>query len=156
MGFILGLLGMGKAIWSFVTGVVTTILGNPTLRLILAFVVLAVIILALWLHGAKLGHELADARAALKNPATGQTWQAEAGVCAGNLARVSRSLDVQSAAVAQLQAAGKTATDAANIKVRAASVISDKLDQRAASVLAADPKGDACAAAVDILKGKYG
>lgn len=74
------------------------------------------------------------------------------GTCRGNTARLQTSLEAQSAAVAALEAAGRDATARAEKAVADARVASTQARRSANALLALQPVGDECQAALILLR----
>jgi hypothetical protein len=147
MGFLLKLLG-GSA-GPFIAGGVAVIIAG-----LLAFG---------GVQSARLAHAKADltsARTALKNPATGKTWQSEAvaaerdlGTCRGNLQNLQTSLNDQSASLTALAAAGQARTARADKALSVASGAVQAASKAAGAVMAAKAGDDRCASALTLIRG---
>ena len=99
---------------------------------------------------ARLNHAKADlgaAQAALLDPATRQTWQAEDIAAQASLVSLRAAIDAQNQAVTALRADGAAQTAAAQQAVTAQVAALKAAQAKAAQLLAAQPGADGCSAA---------
>lgn len=117
-------------------------------RRALAAISALVLVLAVAVQTARLQHaksDLAQARSALTNPATGRMWKAEATACAKVETAYAGALQSQNAAISRLHEASLRATARASKAVGLASLAGAGERLAAQQVLVAKPHLDACA-----------
>lgn len=123
---------------------------------------LAGVVAALGLQTARLAHakaDLAEAQAALKDPATGKTWQSEAvargrdlATCRGNVTALNGAIEGQNASIDALKREADASSARATAKIRAAQADSAKARRDVAAIMAKRPGGDLCASALALIK----
>lgn len=136
--------------------IVLWLLGNRWFQLAALLVALAV--QAALLNSAN--HSLRDARAALRNPATRQTWQHDYELasrnlttCRGNTQVLSSMLDAQNRSLEAVARAAATRAAAANAAARAAQITARRAGEtQAQAILAARAGADRCQSAVALMR----
>lgn len=96
---------------------------------------------------------VATARAALKNPVTGKTWQSEAIRDARVVTDLSGKLTLQNTAVERLKGERDAAVAESDRALQAARKSTTETRKSVDALLAMKPGADVCASALDVLHG---